>query len=132
MTVRVRLAGHIVALHDALESAALDGADDIDHLAGSKFFDRDDIAHLDVDRSWLTNLVEVTVRGDACLAQVPELATGEATLLLGAKGDLDGIIAIVGHGLDLSNRARAGLDDRNRDEVVLRVVNLGHSDFFTE
>jgi hypothetical protein len=72
------------------------------------------------------------VRSDARLAEVADFAGRHAAFLLGAEGDLDGIVAILIDGLYLGDRAGTRLDDRDRDEVVLRVIDLGHSDFLTE
>jgi hypothetical protein len=72
------------------------------------------------------------VRSDACLAEVSDLAGGHAAFFLGTKGDLDGIVAILVDGLYLGDGTGARLDDRDRDEVVVRVIDLGHSDFLTE
>jgi len=135
VTVGVRLAVHVVALDDALEAAALDGADDVDHLAGGELLDGDDVTDLgDVALGVVgeADLVEMAVGGDARLAEVADLARGEAALLLGAEGDLHGVVAVGRLGLDLRDGAGARLDDRDRDEVVLPVVNLGHADFLTE
>ena len=132
VTVGVRLTIHVVALDDALETTALDGADDVDHLTGGEIFDGDDIADLGLSGAGLADLVEMGVGSDARLAEVADLAGRHAALLLGTEGDLDGVIAILVDGLDLRDGAGARLDDRDRDEVVVRVVDLGHSDFLTE
>ena len=132
MTVGVRLAVHVVALDDALEAAALDGADDVDHLAGGEVLDGDDVADLGLRGAGLADLMEMGVGSDARLAEVADLAGRHAALLLGTEGDLDGVVAILVDGLYLRYRAGTRLDDRDRDEVVLRVIDLGHSDFLTE
>jgi hypothetical protein len=132
VTVGVRLAIHVVALHDALEATALDGTDNVDHLAGGELLDGDDVSDLSLGGTRLADFVKMGVRGYARFAKVTELAAGHAAFFLRTEGDLDGIIAILVDGLDLRDRARACLDDRDRDEVILRVIDLGHSDFFTE
>jgi len=63
---------------------------------------------------------------------VADFAGSHAAFLLGTEGDLDGIIAILIDGLHLGDGAGTRLDDRDRDEVVVRVIDLGHSDFLTE
>jgi hypothetical protein len=72
------------------------------------------------------------VGGDAGLFQVADFARRETTLFVWTETDLHGMVAISFDGLDLGDRTRTSLDDRNRDEVILRVIDLGHSDFFTE
>jgi hypothetical protein len=70
--------------------------------------------------------------GDARFLEVTEFSGRETTLFLRTKADLHSVIAVSLKGLNLSNRTRPSLNDRNRDEVILPVVYLGHSDFFTE
>ena len=132
VTVGVRLTVHVVALHDALEATALDGADDVDHLADGELLDGEDVADLDFRSGREADFLEVADRRDAGLLEVAEFGAGETALLLFAEADLHGVVTVAEDGLDLRHGTRAGLDDRNRDEVVLPVVYLGHSDFLTE
>ncbi len=132
VTVGVRLAIHVVALHDALETTALDRADHVDHLAGGELLDGDDVADLSLSGTGLADFVKMGVGRDARLAKVADFAGRHAALLLGTETDLDGIIAILIDGLYLGDGTGARLDDRDRDEVIVRVIDLGHSDFFTE
>lgn len=74
VTVGVRLAVHVVALDDALEAAALDGADDVDHLAGGELLDGDDVADLgDVALGVVgeADLVEMAVGATPALRRWP-------------------------------------------------------------
>jgi hypothetical protein len=48
------------------------------------------------------------------------------------EADLDGVVAVGFHGLDLDHGAGAGFDHGDRDQDVLGVVDLGHADFFAE
>ncbi len=49
-----------------------------------------------------------------------------------AKGDLNGVVAIPLHGLDLDHVDRTGFDDGHRDGPGLIVKDLGHAQLLSE
>jgi hypothetical protein len=51
---------------------------------------------------------------------------------LDREAELDGVVAVFGDGLDLDHRAGSGFDHGDRDQDVLRVIDLGHPDFLAE
>ena len=60
-------------------------------------------------------LVQVAVRLDAVLAEMPALGLRELALGHRLVGELDRVIAVIRRGLDLRNGARAGLDHGDGD-----------------
>src|SRR5262245_3086263 len=54
----------------------------------------------------------------------------DSLILLAAEAHLNGAVAVFGILLFLHDNARAGLDDRDRNDISVRVIELCHANFF--
>jgi hypothetical protein len=120
-----------VALDRALEALADRDPGDLDPVAGLKGVDGDRLADLELRRA--PELDQVTVRRDAGLLEVAELPLRQLPVGDRIEGELDGLVAVVGSGPHLDDRARARLDHGDRGDVPrLRVEDLGHAELASE
>src|ERR1019366_9551062 len=113
--VRGPAAGEVMTLHHALEAFALRLADDVDRVARLEDVDLHAVSHVGV--AFVRKLDERPNRRNARLLEVPARRAGDPAVgdLLD-ETDLDGVIAILFARLLLHHEARAGLNDRHRDE----------------
>ena len=132
-TVGGGTAGDTEAFHNAGEAFTLGDPDNVDKLAGTEGGHGNDIAGLGIGRRSETNFVE-DARGDfkARLGGVLEFGFGGVLRLFGRKTELDGVVAVGRDRLHLDDGAWTGFDHGHRNEYVGLVVDLGHSDLFTD
>ena len=119
-----------VTLEDAGEALALRGSRHVDVLDTLEVRNRQDITRLDrltlVERKFLEH-AHLLVRQTTRLLLVTSDGLREALLLLFAKTELGGHIAVLLKRLDLHNRA--GTDFKHRHAEALAVdEHLGHAD----
>ena len=83
---------------------------------GLEALDRHDLARGELECA--AELVQVAMRGDVVLAQMPALGLGELALGHLEIGELDRVVAVVRLGLDLRDGARPGLDHGDGDAAA--------------
>jgi hypothetical protein len=115
----------------ALEALALGDADDVHKLAFLENFDGDYIAGLGCGSGREAHFGQTADGCNTGLLKMTELRLAETALFLGAETELDGIIAIASHGLDLDYRAGTGFDYGDGDEGVVAIIHLRHPYFLT-
>src|SRR3954454_22470667 len=126
--VRARAGAGVVALDRSLEPLADADAGDLDLVAGREDLDRHRLA-LDRAVDAAAELHELAVRADLELREVAELALRELPVGDGVERELHGVVAVRIRELHLHDRARAGLDHRDRgDSPRLRVEDLRHAE----
>src|SRR6476620_4740175 len=130
--VRARARAEVVPLDGALEALADADAGDLDLVARLEDLDGDRLAFARaVDAA--AELDELAVRADLELRQVAELALRELALGDLVERELHGVVAVRVGELHLHDRARAGLDHRDRgDSPRLRVEYLRHAELASE
>src|SRR5690349_3355163 len=115
-----------VTLDRAGEALADRDPRDLDRVPGLERLDRDGLADGQLARA--AELDQMPAWRGARLLQVPELALRELPLRDLVEGELDGLVAVRGHRLDLDDGARPGLDHgHGRDDAGLRVEDLRHA-----
>src|SRR2546426_1130761 len=119
-----------VALDAALEALALRDADDIHELARLEHLHRERLSHLVALE--LLGLLEPDLaddphRGDVRLLEEARLGLGHV-LLLGAKAELERVVAMGVLGPDPHDRAWPRLDDGHGHLVAVVAEDLGHTD----
>src|SRR6476646_1459124 len=130
--VRARAGAEVVALDGALEALADADAGDLDLVARLEDLDGDRLAFARaVDAT--AELDELAVRADLELRQMAELALRQLALGDFVERELHGVVAVRVGELHLHDRARAGLDHRDRgDSPRLRVEDLRHAELASE
>ena len=131
VAVRLGLSVEVVALHYALEAAALGRANDIDHLAFREFRNGDYIAELKFGSVFNAKFCKLAEGFGTRFLEVPELGFGHALCLLRSEADLYGLVAVALGCFYLRDRAWTCLYHSHGDESVCSVVHLGHAQFFT-
>ena len=131
-TVRHRTAALTPALDATLETLTLGGTDDVDLLDIGEIGDGDDLADLVLLAVLDADLTKETNGLDAGLGEVTSHGLVHVLGLDIAETDLDGVIAVGCLSFNLRDSAGASLDDRDGDDVVVLVPNLGHADLAAE
>src|SRR5665811_398575 len=131
-TVRGADSVEAMALHDACESFALGGGDDVDVLSRLESRDRELLAQVVGRGLGGTYLHQVAARGDACLLEVARHGLVHLARVDRTKGDLNRVVTVCVGAADVRNHARTGLDHRDGNKAVLGIPDLGHSEFLAE
>ena len=122
-----------VALDDALVAVALAGAGDVHPVALGEHGAVDDIAHLHVSRLVQLELLEDLLQDPlAGLLQMAQFRLGELALGHVLEAQLNGVVAVLLHGLLLHHSAGARLNDGDRDDVARLVEDLRHADLLAD
>src|SRR5213593_2927635 len=116
-----------VALDAALEALALRDADDIHELARLEHLHRERLSHLVALELLEPDLADDPHRGDVRLLEEARLGLGHV-LLLGAKAELERVVAMGVLGPDPHDRAWPRLDDGHGHLVAVVAEDLGHTD----
>ena len=137
VTLNVGTVGHgaavlIPALDATLEALTLGGADDVDLGDVLEIGDGDDVADLVLLAILDADLTKVTDGLDASLSKVTSHGLIHVLGLDVAEADLDGVVAVGRLSFNLRDGAGASLDDRDGDDVIVLVPNLGHADLAAE
>ena len=137
MTLEVRTVGHRTAaltpaLNATLEALTLGGTDDVDLSNIGEVCDGDDVADLVLLGRSNANLTKEPDRLDAGLGKVTSHGLVHVLSLDIAETDLDGIVAVGRLRFNLRDGAGASLDDRDGNDVVVLVPNLGHANLAAE
>ena len=131
-TMRHRTAALTPALDATLEALTLGGTDDVDLLDISEISDGDDLADLVLLAVLDADLTKEADRLDASLGEVTSHGLVHVLGLDVAETDLDGVIAVGCLSFNLRDSAGASLDDRDGNDVVVLVPNLGHANLAAE
>src|SRR5262249_45013369 len=130
--VRPRAGAEVVALDRSLEALADAAAGDLDLVARLEDRDSDGLA-LNGAVDAPAELHELAVGADLELREVAELALRELAGCDRVEGGLPRVVPVGVRELHLHDRARAGLDHRDRgDSPGLRVEDLRHAQLFAE
>ena len=130
--MRHRTAALTPALDATLEALTLGGTDDVDLLDISEISDGDDLADLVLLAVLDADLTKEADRLDAGLGEVTSHGLVHVLGLDVAETDLDGVIAVGCLSFNLRDSAGASLDDRDGNDVVVLVPNLGHANLAAE
>src|SRR3954470_10219115 len=155
VAVCVRTTAESVALDDALESAALRGAGDLDLLAGSEYLDGDLVAKVvgrnrflvlfqlcvveteaaknrrrDFDASFLGMSDDGLVRATTTRSPLTFLRVARVALL--AVAELDGVESDIVLLQNLDHRVRSCLDHGARDLLPFFIEDLGHTQLLAD
>ena len=126
-TVAAGAAAEAVALHDARETLALGRALDVDLLDVGEVGNRHGVAGVVLGGAVQTDLAQVLDRLDAPLLEVTGHRLVDLLGLDGAEAQLHGLVTVGLGGLHLDDGVRLGLDDGDRDELVVLGEQLGHA-----
>src|SRR5258708_32910461 len=126
--VRSAATTEVVTLHDAMKTLALRLANHVD--GGTRLEDADLHPIADVCLARVLELAQRTHRllHDGPLEVPPKRTIDAAAGELLDQTDLHGVVAVRRGCLPLYDEARAGLNDRHRDERSVLGEHLGHSD----
>lgn len=131
VTVGSGLALEVVAAHYALETFALRCADNIDLLPFLEVCDLQNVANLQFARLVCTDFNQFRKGFYTRLFQMPKFGFCHARFFLRAKTDLNGFVAVALSGFNLSYRAWTRFNNSNRNQRVVCVENLSHTQFLT-
>ena len=131
-TVSLGLAGKLESTDNTLEAFTLGGADDVYILAILKI-GQSPLTQFRGDFPILkTELTDKPLRRGTTFGKVSFLGLAHAVLLLVAKANLDRRVALFFRALDLKDTIPSRLDDGDWADATLRVIDTGHTDFFSE
>src|SRR4029453_6704954 len=111
---------------------ALADAGDVDALSGVEHVGGDHLPDLVAREVVDAHLREVARRLGTGPRKVPRLRLAQSRLLRRAVRELHRGVAVTLGCLQLHDTARPGLDDRDRDDAMLPVTDLGHSELAPE
>ena len=115
---------------------ALAGAGNVNLVALGEHVSPDLIAHLVGGDVVQAKFAQITSGGNARFCKVAELGFVlqflSALLRELSETDLNRLIAVGFHRLDLRDSAGAGFDDRDRHQTTIAQEDLGHADLFAE
>src|SRR5690348_12289041 len=123
------LALEVVSLDAALEALALARAGDGDLVALGEDVRLDFLSKFHVDRVDPELLQRLQVLGDPGLLQMAELWKGQLLFFRLTESHLNGVVAVLVRGLDLSDEYRPGLNDGNRNHLAPFREEVCHTNF---
>ncbi len=118
-------------LDRALEPLAFGDAGDADGLAVFECLDGDRVADLQIGHVAKLDQMPLAVL-ETGLLEVAQLGLRELLVLAVLERQLDGRVAVGLRRAHLRDRARAGLDDGDRDAVAVVVEQLGHAELLAD